>query len=60
MKKSKSKTRSEKYFDTLDLTKKSEMLKKHCGWDGKHSFAIEKKHKQKIYREEVLNKPTEP
>lgn len=57
MRKSKTKTRAEKYWDTFDLPKKVEMIKKHCGWEGGKSFSIEKKHKEKIYREEVLNKP---
>lgn len=56
MKKSKTPTRAEKHWDTLNLSKKVEMLKKHCGWNGGKSLSIEKHHKEKIYREEILNK----
>lgn len=56
MKKSKTPTRAELYFNKLNLPKKVEFLKKHCGWDGGASLSITKGMKEIIYKQEVLNK----
>jgi len=56
MKKSKTPTRAEVYFDKLNLPKKVEFIKKHCGWDGGDSLSITKAMKEIIYKQEVLNK----
>lgn len=54
--KSKTPTRAEVYFDKLNLPKKVEFIKKHCGWDGGNSLSITKEMKEIIYKQEVLNK----
>jgi hypothetical protein len=56
MKKSKTPTRAEVFFDKQNLPRKVEFLKKHCGWDGGASLSITKAMKEIIYKQEVLDK----